>query len=180
MDVHTKRNLELTESLRLKDRNYSLLWLLDNTKTAMGSRKLKQWIEAPLKEKRLIEKRYNIVSKLIEEFILSEDLRSNLYEVYDLERLSGRIALGNANARDMISLKNSLAKLPNVKSILNNTKSDYLKELYENLDELEDIYELIEEAIVDEPPMTIKEGGLIKIGYNKVNSIFFKLFFNFN
>ena len=81
MDIHTKRNLELTESLRLKDRNYSLLWLLDNTKTAMGSRKLRQWIETPLKEKRLIEKRFNIVSSLIEEFILAEDLRRSLYEV---------------------------------------------------------------------------------------------------
>ena len=115
MDVHTKRNLELTESLRLKDRNYSLLWLLDNTKTAMGSRKLRQWIETPLKEKRLIEKRFNVVSSLIEEFIMAEDLRRSLYEVYDLERLSGRVAMGNANGRDLIQLKNSLKVLPLIK-----------------------------------------------------------------
>lgn len=118
MDIHTKRNLELTESLRLQDRNYSLLWLLDNTKTAMGSRKLRQWIETPLVEKKKIDKRYNIVSKLMDEFILCEDLRKNLYEVYDLERLSGRIALGNANARDLIQLRNSLKVLPVIKQML--------------------------------------------------------------
>lgn len=161
MDVHTKRNLELTESLRLKDRNYSLLWLLDNTKTAMGSRKLRQWIEAPLKEKRLIEKRYNIVSKLMEEFILTEDLRRNLYEVYDLERLSGRIAMGNANARDLIQLKNSLKVLPIIKDMLNTIH------FYSEIDVLESLYELLESAIYEEPPIGLKEGYLIKNGYSK-------------
>ena len=161
MDVHTKRNLELTESLRLKDRNYSLLWLLDNTKTAMGSRKLRQWIESPLKEKRLIEKRFNIVSSLIEEFILAEDLRRNLYEVYDLERLSGRVAMGNANARDLIQLKNSLKVLPIIKDMLASIN------FYHEIDTLDPLYELLSTSIYEEPPISLKEGYLIKEGYNQ-------------
>ena len=160
MDVHTKKNLELTESIRLKDRNYSLLWLLDHTKTAMGSRKLRQWIEAPLKEKRLIERRYIIVSKLIEEFILAEDLRHNLYEVYDLERLSGRVALGNANGRDLIQLKNSLKVLPVIKEMLEKIH------FYADLDSLDSLYDLLEESIYEEPPIGLKEGYLIKTGYS--------------
>lgn len=161
MDVHTKRNLELTESLRLKDRNYSLLWLLDNTKTAMGSRKLRQWIETPLKEKRQIEKRFNIVSSLIEEFILAEDLRRNLYEVYDLERLSGRVAMGNANARDLIQLKNSLKVLPIIRDMVASIN------FYHDIDTLDALYELLETSIYEEPPISLKEGYLIKEGYNK-------------
>lgn len=161
MDIHTKRNLELTESIRLKDRNYSLLWLLDNTKTAMGSRKLRQWIETPLKEKRKIEKRHEVVSKLIDEFILTEDLRKNLYEIYDLERLSGRIALGNANGRDLIQLKNSIKVLPII--------SEMLKQInfYSTIDDLDDLYELLENSLYEAPPITIKEGYLIKEGYSR-------------
>ena len=161
MDIHTKRNLELTESLRLQDRNYSLLWLLDNTKTAMGSRKLRQWIEAPLIEKKKIDKRYNIVSKLMDEFILCEDLRKNLYEVYDLERLSGRIALGNANARDLIQLRNSLKVLPVIKQMLKEIN------FYYDIDTLDSLYKLLDSAIYEEPPITLKEGYLIKEGYSK-------------
>ncbi len=161
MDIHTKRNLELTESLRLQDRNYSLLWLLDNTKTAMGSRKLRQWIEAPLKEKRKIEKRYNIVSKLMDEFILCEDLRRDLYEVYDLERLSGRIALGNANGRDLIQLKNSLKVLPAIHDILKSIN------FYQDIDTLNPLYDLLESSIYEEPPISLREGYLIKKGYSK-------------
>lgn len=161
MDIHTKRNLELTESLRLQDRNYSLLWLLDNTKTAMGSRKLRQWIEAPLKDKKKIEKRYNIVSKLMDEFILCEDLRRDLYEVYDLERLSGRIALGNANGRDLIQLKNSLKVLPAIHDILKSIN------FYQDIDTLNPLYELLESSIYEEPPISLREGYLIKKGYSK-------------
>ena len=161
MDIHTKRNLELTESIRLQDRNYSLLWLLDNTKTAMGSRKLRQWIETPLKEKRKIEKRYNIIDKLQEEFILCEDLRRALYEVYDLERLSGRIALGNANARDLIQLKNSLKVLPTIKDMLKTI------EFYQEIDTLKPLYDLLEKSIYEEPPISLKEGYLIKQNFSK-------------
>lgn len=160
MDIHTKRNLELTESLRLKERNYSLLWLLDNTKTAMGSRKLRQWIEAPLKEKRLIEKRLNIVEKLIDEFILAEDLRAGLYEVYDLERLSGRVAMGSANGRDLIQLRNSLKVLPVIKNMLESIN------FYQDIDTMDKLYELLESALYEEPPISIKEGYLIKEGYS--------------
>ena len=161
MDIHTKRNLELTESLRLKERNYSLLWLLDNTKTAMGSRKLRQWIENPLIDIELINRRYDVVDKLLEEFILCEDLRRNLYEVYDLERLSGRIALGNANGRDLIQLKNSLKILPVLKEMLLSIN------FYMRMDVLSSLYDLLEEAIYEEPPISIKEGYLIKTGYSR-------------
>lgn len=161
MDIHTKRNLELTESLRLKERTYSLLWLLDNTKTAMGSRKLKTWIENPLVDKTIINNRYDIVSKLLEEFLLCEDLRKALYEVYDLERLSGRVALGNANARDLLQLKNSLKHLPEIKYILNSIN------FYYDIEVLEDLYNLLETSIYENPPVGLKEGYLIKEGYSK-------------
>ena len=160
MDIHTKRNLELTESLRLKERTYSLLWLLDNTKTAMGSRKLKTWIENPLVDKTIINNRYDIVSKLLEEFLLCEDLRKALYEVYDLERLSGRVALGNANARDLLQLKNSLKHLPEIKYILNSIN------FYYDIEVLEDLYNLLENSIYENPPVGLKEGYLIKEGYS--------------
>ena len=160
MDIHTKRNLELTESLRLKERQYSLLWLLDNTKTAMGSRKLKSWIENPIIDKKIIEERYNVVETLLKEFILSDELREHLYEVYDLERLCGRISLGNANARDLIQLKNSLKVLPNIRDIL--TKINF----YNNIDTVSELYDLLEISIYDNPPIGLKEGYLIKEGYN--------------
>ena len=161
MDIHTKRNLELTESLRLKERTYSLLWLLDNTKTAMGSRKLKTWIENPLVDKTIINNRYDVVSKLLEEFLLCEDLRKALYEVYDLERLSGRVALGNANARDLLQLKSSLKELPTIKYILNSIN------FYEDIEVLTDLYNLLETSIYENPPVGLKEGYLIKEGYSK-------------
>ena len=161
MDIHTKRNLELTETLRLKQRNYSLIWLLDKTKTAMGSRLLKNYIENPLIDKKEINRRYNIVETLIQEFILKNDLIENLYEVYDLERLSGRIAFGNANARDLLQLKRSLKVLPNIKQILKQIKYD------KTIDTLEELYNLLEQSIYEEPPISIKEGYLIKEGYNK-------------
>lgn len=118
MDIHTKRNLELTESIRNKERMYSLLWLLDETKTAMGGRLLKSWIESPLLDIDKINHRYDIISTLLNEFILNEELRKYLYDVYDLERLCGRIALGSANAKDLIQLKESLKILPEINNIL--------------------------------------------------------------
>ena len=160
MDIHTKRNLELTETLRLKQRNHSLIWLLDKTKTAMGSRLLKNFIENPLIDKNEIERRYDCIEKLLEEFILTNDLEKYLLEVYDLERLSGRIAFGSANARDMLQLKNSLKVLPNIKDIL--TKIDF----YKNIEDLNELYELLDKSIYENPPMTIKEGYIIKEGYN--------------
>ncbi len=161
MDIHTKRNLELTETLRLKQRNHSLIWLLDKTKTAMGSRLLKNYIENPLIDKKEIERRYDCIEKLLEEFILTSDLEKYLLEVYDLERLSGRIAFGSANARDMLQLKNSLKVLPNIQDIL--TKIEF----YKNIEPLTDLYELLEKGIYENPPVTIKEGYIIKEGYNQ-------------
>ena len=160
MDIHTKRNLELTESLRLKSRNYSLLWLLDKTKTAMGSRMLKNWIENPLVDINQINNRYDIIEKLLEEFILKEDLKSLLFEVYDLERLCGRISYGNTNGRDLLQLKNSLKVLPNIKAILEDLN------FYKNIETLDDLYNLLLTSIDDDAPITIKEGGIIKQGYN--------------
>ena len=160
MDVHTKRNLELTETLRLKQRNYSLIWLLDKTKTAMGSRTLKNMIENPLIDKKEIEKRYDTIDILLKEFILKEDLANLLFEVYDLERLSGRIAFGNANAKDLLQLKSSLKVLPGISSLLTQIK------FYKNFQPLDDLYELLEKSIYENPPISIKEGYLIKDGYN--------------
>lgn len=161
MDIHTKRNLELTETLRLKQRQYSLLWLLDKTKTAMGSRMLKNYIENPLVDINEINNRYSVVETLLEEFILKEDLKELLYKVYDLERLSGRIAFGNANARDLLQLKTSLSVLPDIYNILNAIKYK------ENIDIFKDLYELLDKSIYENPPVGIKEGYLIKEGYNQ-------------
>ncbi len=160
MNIFTKRHLELTENVRLQARTYSLLWLLDKTKTAMGSRMLKQWIENPLLSKEKIEKRYNMVSILIEEFILREELRGLLYKLYDLERLSGRIAYGNANGKDLLQLKQSLKVLPDINKILINLKFG------QKIDTLDYVYNLLEESIYETPPLTLKEGYLIKDGYN--------------
>ncbi len=160
MDIHTKRNLELTESMRNKERTYSLLWLLDETKTAMGSRKLKAWIEAPLVNKDAIEKRYDTVNTLLEEFLLSEELRRYLYDIYDLERLCGRISLGSANAKDLIQLKNSLKILPEVNEILKKIK-------FRTIPDVSDLYNLLETSLYEDPPQTLKEGYLIKSGFNR-------------
>lgn len=160
MDVHTKRNLELTETLRLKERNYSLIWLLDKTKTAMGSRRLKYIIENPLVDIKEINRRYDIVETLLKEFIIKDELQNYLYEVYDLERLSGRIAYGNANARDLLQLKNSLGVLPQIKEIIDKIG------FYMTFSPLDDLYKLLQKAIYEEPPVGLKEGYLIKAGYS--------------
>ena len=160
MDIHTKRNLELTECLRTKERTYSLLWLLDNTKTAMGSRKLKYFIENPLLDINKINKRYDIVSKLLEEFILAEELRNDLYEVYDLERLCGKLSFGSANGKDLLQLKASLKVLPSIKEKLEKIG------FYEKITTMSYLYDLLEKSIYEEPPNTIKEGYLIKDGYS--------------
>ena len=160
MDIHTKRNLELTETLRLKQRQYSLLWLMDRTKTAPGARMLKNYIENPLIREDEINKRLDIVDKLIKEFILKSDLRDALDGVYDIERLTGRIALGSASARDLLQLKNSLKNLPIVLEILKKLN-------YYTLFEIPyDLYDLLEKSINEDAPITLKEGSLIKEGYS--------------
>ncbi len=160
-DVNTKRNLELVETIRNKDRTYSLLWLLDKNKTAMGSRFLKYNIENPLTSKKEIERRYNFVEKLSTEFILRDDLIKELDKVYDFERLVGRVSYGNLNAKDLIQLKVSLGALPAIAKILDYINYD------KKVEEFPDLYNLIDESINEDSPLTIHEGGLIKDGYNK-------------
>ena len=167
LDINARRNLEITEKMRDKSKKGTLLWVLDKTSTSMGGRALRRWLNDPLIDTLEINRRLNSVKELKDDVILRGDVIENLKKVYDIERLAGKMAYGNANARDMITLKNSLSKLPELKQVLSNTKSDMLKDLYENLDELQDIYELIEKAIVEDPPMTIKDGGIIKLGYDE-------------
>ena len=161
MDVHTVRNLELFETIRLKERMYSLIWFLDKTKTAMGSRCLKNWLSNPLKDKDMINKRYDMIDKLRDEFIIREQLINLLDEVYDLERLCGKTSCGNLNARDVLQIKNSLRVLPVI--------YDHIKELgfdYKFTD-LSKLYDLLERGIYENPPIGIKEGYLIKDGFNE-------------
>ena len=160
MDINTKRNLELIENIRTKEKKYSLLWLLDKTKTAMGARLLKKWILNPLVNKELIEERYNKIEKLTNEFIVKDELRDALDNVYDLERLVGKVGFGSANARDLLQLKTSLKELPKI--------NDNLKKIgFEEINTFEDLYKLIDESIYEDAPVSLKEGYLIKEGYNK-------------
>ena len=167
LDINTRRNLEITEKLRDKTKKGTLLWVLDKTATSMGGRMLRRWLNDPLKDLGEINKRLDSVKELKDDMMLRGDITENLKKVYDIERLAGKMAYGNSNARDMISLKSSLSKMPEVKEALSTCKSKYLKELYENLDELQDIHDLIEKSIVDDPPITIKDGGIIKLGYDQ-------------
>lgn len=161
MDVHTIRNLELFETLRLKERTYSLIWLLDKTKTAMGSRKLKYWLQNPLKDIETINSRYNQIEKLNNEFLIKESIRNDLFEVYDLERLCAKVICGSLNARDVLQIKNSLKVLP---SIIDKVKS---LNFNLNISDHNTLYNLLEKAINENPPLTLKEGFLIKEGYNE-------------
>ena len=167
LDINARRNLEITEKMRDKSKKGTLLWVLDKTSTSMGGRHLRRWLNDPLIDTIEINRRLNSVKELKEDIMLRGEVIENLKKVYDIERLAGKMAYGNANARDMITLKNSLSKLPEVKKVLSNCKSEMLKDLFENLDELQDIYELIEKSIVDDPPMSIKDGGIIKLGFDE-------------
>ena len=167
LDINARRNLEITEKMRDKSKKGTLLWVLDKTSTSMGGRLLRRWLNDPLIDVKEINKRLSAVKELKDSIMLRGDVIENLKKVYDIERLAGKMAFGNANARDMITLKNSLYKLPDVKNVLKECKSAYLEELYEKLDELQDIYTLIENSIVDDPPMTVKDGGIIKLGYDE-------------
>ncbi len=167
LDINARRNLELTEKMRDKSKKGTLLWVLDKTSTSMGGRALRRWISDPLIDTIEINKRLNAVKELKDNLMLKGDIIEALKKVYDIERLAGKMAYGNANARDMITLKNSLMKLPELKEILSKCNSEMLKELYINLDELQDVKALIEKSIVEDPPMTMKDGGIIKFGYDE-------------
>ena len=166
LDISARRNLELTERMRDKSKKGTLMWVLDETSTSMGGRLLRRWINDPLLDIEQIRRRNTAVKELKENLMLRGDITETLQKVYDIERLAGKISYGNANGRDLISLKNSLINVPELKQILKDTSSDLLQELYQNLDELKEIAKLIDDAIIDEPPVSIKEGGLIKLGFN--------------
>ena len=167
LDINARRNLEITEKLRDKSKKGTLLWVLDKTATSMGGRLLRRWLNNPLIDVNQINKRLDAVAELKDNIILRGDLTDALKKVYDIERLAGKISYGSANGRDLISLKSSAKQLPEIKKILSQTKSSMLAEIYSELDTLDDIYELIDKTIVDDPPISVKEGGLIKLGYDE-------------
>ncbi len=167
IDSSTRRNLELTETLRDKQKKGSLLWVLDKTKTAMGARKLREYVEQPLLDKNAIEDRLNSIEALNKSLITREELREYLNSIYDLERLMTRVSLKTANPRDMLAFKNSIKYLPDIKNLLTELDSERFRKIYDELDVLEDLYMLLEESIDEEPPIAIKEGGIFKAGYLK-------------
>ncbi len=167
IDYNSRRNLELTETIRSKARQGSLLWLLDKTKTAMGSRLLKQWIERPSIDKAVIEERLDVVEAFMNDFMLKEELKQHLDEVYDLERVSGRIGFGNANARDLLQLNSSLLQIPMIKTLLSTLPMPTIQQQLDKLEDCTDITSVLSKALVDNPPLSIKEGGIIKEGYNE-------------
>ena len=167
LDINARRNLEITEKMRDKSKKGTLLWVLDKTKTAMGGRLLIRWLNDPLIDKDDIQDRLDAVEEIKNNMILRDEIIDNLKNVYDMERLAGRISYGSANARDLISLKNSISKLPSMKKTLSTTKSGMLKNLYNSLDTLDDVFELIDKSIVEDPPVTVKDGNLIKKGYDE-------------
>ncbi|MED2973243.1 DNA mismatch repair protein MutS [Fictibacillus sp. B-59209] len=166
LDSFSKRNLELVETNRSKGKKGSLLWLLDRTVTGMGSRRLKQWIEQPLLVPALIEQRLNVVEELIKEFFVREELRDKLKRVYDLERLAGKVSFGNITARDLIQLKQTLGSVPGIKQTLSQLSNPYSRDLADKMDSHEELYHYLESSLHDDPPLSIKEGGLIKDGYH--------------
>ena len=165
LDINSRRNLELTERLKDKSKKGTLLWVLDKTETSMGGRLIRRWINDPLVNVDDINARLDAVEEIKNDLLLSDRIVKSLKSIYDIERLAGKISYGTVNARDLISLKNSIMQLPNLKETIKNVNSEFLKNIDSELDILSDIYELIEASIVEEPPLTVKEGGLIKKGY---------------
>jgi len=164
IDLYSKRNLELTETIRSKGKKGSLLWLLDETKTAMGGRMLKQWVDKPLVNREQIEARLSMVETFLANYFEREDLRNLLKEVYDLERLAGRVAFGNVNARDLVQLKKSLQQVPSIDELCQSLQNEHF--LSERLDACDDLTQLLDLAIVENPPLSVKEGNIIKDGFN--------------
>ncbi|WP_186577395.1 DNA mismatch repair protein MutS [Aquibacillus kalidii] len=167
LDMYSKRNLELTETIMRKGKHGSLLWVLDKTVTAMGARMLKKWLERPLLTKQLIEKRLNLVDGFLQQFFEREEIRDVLKSIYDLERLAGRVAFGNVNARDLNQLKISIGKIPELKALLQKFSDEQVRSLGKHINPMDGLYELLDKSLVEDPPITIKEGGLIKDGFNE-------------
>ncbi len=167
LDITARRNLELLERQHDKGKKGTLLWVLDKTSTSMGGRKIRKWIGEPLLDVNQINKRLNAVRELKENSILRGELQQTLKKVYDIERLVGKISYGNSNGRDLNALKNSLKQIPNIKNLIKDSNSELIRFLEVSLDECSDLAKLIEDAIVEDPPITLKEGGIIKLGYNQ-------------
>lgn len=167
IDSSTRRNLELVETMREKQKKGSFIWVLDKTKTAMGARLLRSYVEQPLIDKGNINDRLDAIEELNNNLTLREELREYLNPIYDLERLIGRVSYKSANPRDLIAFKNSLAMIPHIKYIINQLEASLWQQVNRNLDTLGDIYDLIEKGIIDEPPILIREGGIIKDGFNE-------------
>ncbi len=167
IDSSTRRNLELVETLREKQKRGSLLWVLDKTRTAMGARTLRSFVEQPLIERTEIEERYDAIDEFNTNAITREEIREYLNPVYDLERLITRVTYQTASPRDLIAFRNSIHMLPPIKTLMSDFQSPLLKRLYEQLDTLDELYELIERSITEEPPLTLHDGGILKEGYNK-------------
>lgn len=166
LDANSRRNLELTETLRDKTKKGSLLWVLDRTNTAMGARRLRKWLEQPLINKSLIEERLEGVEELKSNMSCHEDLKDVLTDIYDIERLVGKISSKNVNAKELMSLKYSIEKIPKLKAILSGLNSKLMRKIYLELDDLEDIYNTLDKSIIENPPISIKEGNIIKAGLN--------------
>ena len=165
LDINSRKNLELTERIKDKNKKGTLLWVLDKTETSMGGRLLRRWINDPLVNIDDINLRLDAVEEIKNNLLLHDGIVDALKSIYDIERLAGKISYGTVNARDLISLKNSIMQLPELKSVIQNVNSDFLKIINDEVDILTDIYELIDKSIVDDPPLSVKEGGLIKKGY---------------
>lgn len=167
LDISARRNLELTKSMMTGDKRHSLLWVIDNTKTAMGKRTLRSWLERPLINATHITKRQNAVAALVDDNMLRDDIKDALTGVNDIERLMSRIAYGTANAKELRSLSSTISRLPALKNALSNSNTALLKAVYNDIDLLQDVYDLIDSAIVDEPPFSVREGGMIREGFNE-------------
>ena len=167
LDYNTRRNLELTQTMRTKEKKHSLLWVLDSTKTAMGKRMIRSWVEHPLMNITQILKRQNAVEELVNDTVKRLELSAMLVGIFDIERLMTRIVYGSANARELRSLCSAISNLPKLHDEISDSKSNYLREIYDNLDTLDDIKELIDTSIVEEPPFSVREGGMIKRGYSE-------------
>src|SRR5690606_8349796 len=166
LDPYTRRNLELTETIRDRSRRGSLLWLLDRTRTAMGARMLRRWLDQPLLDPKAIDERLDAVEALHGNWLQRAELRRELAEIYDLERLVGRVAYGTANARDLNALRHSLERIPAVREILASLEGSPLARLAETMDPCADVAGRIAQAIADDPPATLREGGLIRPGFD--------------
>ena len=166
LDFNTRRNLELTQTMITKEKKGSLLWVLDHTKTAMGKRMLRSWIEKPLLNLAAIQRRQSAVAELVDNTVKRLELTAMLSGVLDVQRIMTKIVYGSANARELRSLCSATINLPQIKDILKDSTSSYLKDLYNSIDTLQDIQLLIDASIIDDPPFSTKEGGMIRQGYN--------------